>query len=130
MHLVYPLCNRAGTIRSMHDIPGRIADVLLEVEANLRSSGKWEQKPPDSGDLGSVQPFCIDTLRFEQWLQWIFLPRMKRIIEQQKPLPARSGIYVYAHESLRTSDFSSGSLLKLIKRFDELIAIQSAARRH
>jgi uncharacterized protein YqcC (DUF446 family) len=114
----------------MHDIPGRIADVLLEVEATLRTSGKWELEPPDSRDLGSAQPFCIDTLNFEQWLQWIFLPRMKRIIEQQKPLPASSGIYVYAHEYLRNSDFSSGSLLKLIKRFDDLIAIQSAARRH
>ena len=114
----------------MHDIPGRIADVLLEVEANLRSSGKWEQQPPDSGDLSSGQPFCIDTLRFEQWLQWVFLPRMKRIIEQQKPLPAKSGIYVYAHEYLRNGDVLTGTLLRLIKRFDDLIAIQSAFRRH
>lgn len=114
----------------MHDIPGRIADVLLEVEANLRSSGKWEQQPPDSRDLSSGQPFCIDTLRFEQWLQWVFLPRMKRIIEQQKPLPAKSGIYVYAHEYLRKGDDFTGTLLTLIKRFDDLIAIQSAVRRH
>jgi uncharacterized protein YqcC (DUF446 family) len=114
----------------MHDIPERIADVLLEVEANLRTSGKWEQEAPDTRDLNSTQPFCIDTLGFEQWLQWIFLPRMKRIIEQQKPLPARSGIYVYAHECLRNNDFSTSRLLKLIKRFDDLIAIQSAGRRH
>ncbi len=114
----------------MHEIPARIADVLLEVEANLRTSGKWEQEPPDSRDLSSIQPFCIDTLSFEQWLQWIFLPRMKGIIEQQKPLPAKSGIYVYAHESLRNSDVATSCLLKLIKRFDDLIAIQSAGRRH
>jgi uncharacterized protein YqcC (DUF446 family) len=114
----------------MHHLHGRIADVLLEVEANLRTSGKWEQQPPDNRDLSSGQPFCIDTLSFEQWLQWVFLPRMKRIIEQQKPLPAKSGIYVYAHEYLRNSDVSTASLLKLIKRFDDLIAIQSAARRH
>jgi uncharacterized protein YqcC (DUF446 family) len=114
----------------MHNIPGRIADVLLEVEANLRTSGKWEQEPPDSRDLSSTQPFCVDTLSFEQWLQWKFLPRMKRIIEQQKPLPAKSGIYVYAHEYLRNSDFSTSRLLKLIKRFDDLITIQSAALRH
>jgi uncharacterized protein YqcC (DUF446 family) len=116
--------------RAMHDIPERIAEVLLEVEANLRTSGKWEQQPPDSRDLSSTQPFCFDTLSFEQWLQWIFLPRMKRIIEQQKPLPPRSGIHVYAHEYLRNSDLSTGRLLKLIKRFDDLIAIQSAGRPH
>jgi len=114
----------------MHDIPERIADVLLEVEANIRTSGRWEQEPPHRRDLSSTQPFCVDTLRFEQWLQWIFLPRMKQIIEQKKPLPRSSGIYVYAHESLRNNDFSTSRLLKLIKRFDDLIAIQSAARPH
>mgnify|MGYP000597378316 CR=1 FL=1 len=114
----------------MHDIPNRIADVLLEVEATLRTSGKWEKSRPAAAALVSPEPFCLDTLRFEQWLQWIFLPRMKRIIEQQKPLPPRSGIHVYAHEYLRNSDLSTGRLLKLIKRFDDLIAIQSAGRPH
>ena len=114
----------------MHDIPGRIADVLLEVEANLRTSGKWEQEPPDSRDLGSAQPFCIDTLSFEQWLQWIFLPRMKQILEHGKPLPRKSGIHVYAQEYLQKKDPPTIRLLMHIKRFDDLITIQSGARKH
>lgn len=114
----------------MHDIPQRIADVLLEVEANLRRSGKWEHSQPAPGALASPQPFCLDTLRFEQWLQWIFLPRMKVILEQQRPLPAKSGIYHYAEEALRKKDYSSHSLLGLIKRFDDLITIQAGALRH
>ncbi len=114
----------------MHDIPERIADVLLEVEANLRTSGKWEQKQPPESALASAEPFCIDSLKFEQWLQWIFLPRMKQILEEQKPLPAKSGIYMYADVILRRKDVSTNNLLTLIKRFDDLITIQSAARRH
>jgi uncharacterized protein YqcC (DUF446 family) len=114
----------------MHDIPNRIADVLLEVEAALRTSGKWEKSRPPAAALVSAQPFCIDTLRFEQWLQWIFLPRMKHILEQNRPLPTRSGIFVYAQESLSKQDPPTGSLLALIKRFDELIAIQSGVQRH
>jgi uncharacterized protein YqcC (DUF446 family) len=42
--------------------------------------------------LASVEPFSVDTLDFEQWLQWIFLPRMKMILEQDLPLPNASGI--------------------------------------
>ena len=114
----------------MHDIPNRIADVLLEVEATLRTSGKWEKSRPPAAALVSAQPFCLDTLRFEQWLQWIFLPRMKQILEQNMPLPAKSGILVYAQESLPKEDPPTGSLLVLIKRFDDLIAIQSGVRRH
>jgi uncharacterized protein YqcC (DUF446 family) len=114
----------------MHDIPDRIADVLLEVEANLRTSGQWEKKQPPMSALTSAEPFCIDTLRFQQWLQWIFLPRMKQIIEEQQPLPARSGIYEYAEETLCRKKPREGRLLSLIKTFDELIRIQSAAIRH
>jgi uncharacterized protein YqcC (DUF446 family) len=127
---------RAFTIRSrrynagMHDIPNRIADVLLEVEATLRTHGRWDQTRPSPRALDSRQPFCIDTLRFEQWLQWIFLPRMKDILEGSKPLPVKSGIFSYAEHYLHKNDPPTTSLLVLIRRFDDLIAIQSAARPH
>jgi uncharacterized protein YqcC (DUF446 family) len=114
----------------MHDISNRIADVLLEVEATLRTSGKWEASRPPAAALVSSQPFCIDTLRFEQWLQWIFLPRMKQILEQNMPLPVKSGIFVYAQESLSKREPPTGNLLALIRRFDDLIAIQSGVQRH
>ncbi|MDH3526664.1 MAG: YqcC family protein [Gammaproteobacteria bacterium] len=114
----------------MHDIPNRIADVLLEVEAILRTSGKWDRQQPPASALVSTEPFCIDTLRFEQWLQWIFLPRMKHILEQRRPLPGKSGIFVYAQDYLRKNDPPTRNLLVLIKRFDDLIAIQSGVNRH
>ncbi len=114
----------------MHDIQNRIADVLLEVEATLRVNGKWDKTSPDSSALASKQPFCVDTLAFEQWLQWIFLPRMKLALEETRPLPANSSIFVYAKACLKENDPSTGSLLKLIKRFDELIKIQSSAKLH
>jgi uncharacterized protein YqcC (DUF446 family) len=114
----------------MHDIPNRIADVLLEVEATLRTHGMWDQNRPPADALGSEQPFCIDTLRFEQWLQWIFLPRMKEILEDSRPLPVKSGILSYAQEYLRKGAPPTTGLLELIKRFDDLIAIQSGARPH
>ena len=112
----------------MHDIHNRIADVLLEVEANLRTSGKWDQTQPEASDLESRIPFCMDTLKFEQWLQWIFLPKMKVTIEQTKPLPLNSSITVYAKQCLQKDDPGTSNLLELIKRFDDLIKIQSAAR--
>lgn len=114
----------------MHDIPNRIADILLEVEANLRTSGNWNNCRPADAALASTEPFCFDTLRFEQWLQWVFLPRMKQVLEQRKPLPSKSGIFTYARDYLGKNDPMAGNLLNLIKRFDDLIAIQTNARRH
>ena len=114
----------------MHDIPQRIADVLQEIENILRTSGRWGRDRPEKSALASIQPFCIDTLDFDQWLQWVFLPRMKQILELQQPLPSKSGIHPYAEESLDKNDPSTHQLLNLIKRFDELILIQSSARHH
>ena len=114
----------------MHDIPNRIADVLLGVEANLRTSGKWDKLEPPESALKSKSPFCFDTLKFEQWLQWIFLPRMKETLEQPSPLPAQSGILVYAEECLHKDEPSSADLLALIKQFDDLIILQNGVKRH
>jgi uncharacterized protein YqcC (DUF446 family) len=114
----------------MHDIQNRIAEIILEVEANLRINGKWDEISPDSSALASKQPFCMDTLAFEQWLQWIFLPRMKTTLEETHPLPAKSSIYVYAQECLHENDPSTGSLLNLIKKFDDLISVQAGVLRH
>lgn len=114
----------------MHDIPNRIADVLLEVEATLRVHGLWDSARPAVKALDSTQPFCLDTLRFEQWLQWVFLPRMKHTLEHTRPLPEKSGIFVYAREYLSKNAPSTNNLLTLIKRFDDLISIQSGAARH
>ena len=52
----------------MHDIPNRIANVLLEVEANLRTSGQWEKKQPPMSALASSEPFCIDTGPENEWI--------------------------------------------------------------
>ena len=114
----------------MHDIPNRIADVLLAVETTLRTNGKWDHSQPDTNALASPQPFCMDTLSFEQWLQWVFLPRMKHTLEQARPLPESSGIFSYAEDYLCKKDPSTSVLLELIKRFDDLIAIQSSVKTH
>lgn len=114
----------------MHDISHRIADVLLEVEALLRASGKWDGVRPPESALNSTEPFCIDSLGFEQWLQWIFLPRMTQILECKQPLPAKSGIFVYAQELLDTQCPPASKLLAQIRHFDDLISIHSGVKRH
>ncbi len=69
-----------------------LADQLLQIERELRLLGWWSAQAPSAEALASQEPFCVDTLSFAQWLQWIFVPRMKLIIESDAALPARSGI--------------------------------------
>ena len=98
-----------------------IADQLLLVERALRVQGWWEASAPSAQALASEQPFCVDTLDFSQWLQWIFLPRMKAIIETGADLPAVSGILPMAEQVYGADRREAAALLKALGDFDRLI---------
>nr|MBF0681923.1 YqcC family protein [Pseudomonas sp.] len=101
-----------------------LAEQLLLVERELRLQGMWSVARPSAEALASREPFCVDTLAFEQWLQWIFLPRMKSILENGEALPASSGILVMAEVVYREQPSMSG-LLEALAAFDRLICGQS-----
>ncbi|MBA1193817.1 YqcC family protein [Pseudomonas entomophila] len=99
-----------------------IADQLLLIEHELRVQGWWDHTPPSEQALASTVPFALDSLRFEQWLQWIFLPRMTQILEQGLPLPQASGILVMAETVYVDRPEQSRELRRLLAVFDQLIA--------
>lgn len=99
-----------------------LVDHLLLIEHELHVLGWWSVEPPSAEALSSQQPFCVDTLAFEEWLQWIFLPRMKHIIEQGQPLPAMSGILQMGEMVFVGRSEQAGGLLQLLGAFDRLIA--------
>ena len=39
--------------------------------------------------LLSEEPFAIDTMSPEEWLQWIFIPRMFALLESGAELPSK-----------------------------------------
>ncbi len=98
-----------------------LADILLDMEAELRRLDMWNSQPPSPEALASQQPFCIDTLEFHEWLQFILIYRMKIIIEADAPLPNASGILPMAEEFYKQDLEQVSALLNVIKRFDDLI---------
>lgn len=99
-----------------------LAEQLLLIERELRLLGFWAATPPSAEALASEQPFCVDTLDFAEWLQWIFLPRMKGIIESDQALPSVSGILSMAEVVYRERLAEVGRLLALLGEFDRLVS--------
>ncbi|MDE3735608.1 MULTISPECIES: YqcC family protein [Pseudomonas] len=98
-----------------------VADQLLLIERELRGLGWWAEVSPSADALASQAPFCVDTLAFEEWLQWIFLPRMKVILENDLELPHASGIRTMAEEAYRERLTDVSALLDALGAFDRLI---------
>jgi uncharacterized protein YqcC (DUF446 family) len=104
----------------------QVAEILIDIEAQLRQLGQWQQIPPSEKALSSDQPFCVDTLTFPQWLQFVFLPTMYMMIREGRPLPARCGIAPMAEEYFRGSAMASGELVAALARVDEVLSDTAA----
>ena len=70
----------------------RVAALLIDLEADLRNRLLWDAVAPAPEALASTQPFCIATLIFPQWLQFVFLPRMQALLDAGQPLPPQCAI--------------------------------------
>lgn len=99
-----------------------VADSLLRIEIELRRLDVWESEPPSEEALQSTQPFCIDTLEFTQWLQFVFVERIKVLIEGGHQLPAVSGIAPMAEEHFRGRPESGADLIRELEEIDRLLS--------
>lgn len=108
------------------EIPTEIAGLIDGIESELRMLGLWNFSEPDAALLQSDLPFCADTLSFEQWLQWVFVPRMRATMRNHEPLPTVSAIAPMAEECLAHLGSCVDSLVLLIERFD--LRIRARAR--
>jgi uncharacterized protein YqcC (DUF446 family) len=103
--------------------------VIDGLEAELRRMDLWELSPPSQQMLASTEPFCFDTLALSQWLQWLLIPRMRRILAGEGSLPTESAIHPLAEDCFEHLDDPS-TLLMLIERFDRLIGGEQPALAH
>lgn len=96
--------------------------LLADLEAEMRRRDLWSAQPPSPEAMSSVMPFMYDTLRLHQWLQWVFLPRTRALIDAGARLPGNCHIHPLAeHEFARLTEVETTGLLALIQRVDELM---------
>ncbi|MGC8121517.1 YqcC family protein [Marinobacter sp. VGCF2001] len=99
-----------------------ITDGLLNIEIELRQLGVWQYEALPPAAFESTQPFCLDTMSFTQWLQFVFLEKMKSLVEAGGPLPAVSGIAPMAEEHFRGREQSGRELVAVLEEMDQLLS--------
>ncbi|MBU9845472.1 YqcC family protein [Rahnella ecdela] len=98
----------------------QVREILEDIEQVMRDDKLWHATPPEAEAFESKEPFSVDTMSAEQWLQWVLVPRMYALLEAHAPLPTRFAITPYFEvampESLR--------LLTQLQRLDDLLNIE------
>ena len=99
----------------------QVADRLLAIEIKLRQMNCWQSEPLAAEKYLSCEPFCLDTMSFEQWLQFVLLPRLKQLVEDDQPLPMVSGVAPMAEEHYRSGSDLGQALTRELAALDELL---------
>ena len=98
----------------------QVRQILEDIEQVMRDDKLWHATPPEAEAFESKEPFSVDTMSAEQWLQWVLVPRMYALLEAKTPLPTRFAITPYFEvampEALR--------LLTQLQRLDDLLNIE------
>jgi uncharacterized protein YqcC (DUF446 family) len=109
----------------MNNLHISVAELLMDIEKELRELQLWESTPPSARALASPQPFAVDTLTFPQWLQFIFLPRMYFLVEQGHQLPANCSIAPMAEQYFSMLPLPVAPLVTHLRRIDDLLTLAS-----
>lgn len=95
--------------------------LLQSLEQELRLQGRWESEAPSPAALRSTEPFAVDTLDFDQWLQWILLPRMHELLARQLPLPDSCAIQPMAEEVYAQDGVGGTRIITIVADIDTLL---------
>lgn len=90
-----------------------------EIEAELLRLGWWSDMPPTQEAIDQMGAFGQGTMTFANWLQFIFLPRVRELIEERGEFPSESNVGAYAVREFDGQDEAS-ALVSLLIAFDGL----------
>jgi dTDP-4-dehydrorhamnose 3,5-epimerase len=70
----------------------QVNELLIRLTHVLVDAQLWQSSPIEVEKLLSTEPFCCDTLQFEQWLQFVFIPKLQQLVDGGLPLPTEVSI--------------------------------------
>lgn len=107
-----------------HDI-NAIVEQLNKLEQELKDLNLWggDALRPSDKDLSSTSPFCLDTIEFHQWLEYVLIARLRAMIEADMALPQAMMVYTYAQEKYRGQWSNYRNLIGILQELDKLVTI-------
>ena len=108
------------TLTAQEAARNEIAAQLIALEAGLRQLGLWSGDVRSPESLASDQPFAVDVLEMEQWLQYVFLPTLYNLLKQDAPMPEQCAVAPMAEETLAKKAIAYRGLIATLRDLDRL----------
>jgi len=91
---------------------------ISEIEQEMRRIGMWQTEPLPSEQMNFKQAFAMDTMTFTQWLQFVFVPRVREAVASNS-FPSSSSVGTQAVREF-DGDPEADHLVELLSEFDAL----------
>jgi uncharacterized protein YqcC (DUF446 family) len=104
----------------MRSTQERVREKIAEIENEMKRIGYWQSDLSQPEQYGFRSAFAMDTMAFSQWLQFIFIPRVKNMLEVGEKFPPDSQNGAQAVREFDGDDRAQG-LVALLSEFDEII---------
>jgi uncharacterized protein YqcC (DUF446 family) len=99
-----------------------VARKVDAIEAEMKRIGAWQAQPLPAGRLDFEQAFGADKLAFEQWLQFVLVPRVRDIVATRGDFPQGSEVATQAFREWKMFGERDDvdRLLELLREFDAM----------
>lgn len=105
------------------DIYLQLEEKILEIEEEMKKIGTWEIQAPAPEAYENMGAFGGRTMAFEQWIRYVFIPRVREVIKDRAPLPPSSSVGSYAVREFDGRP-ETDRLIHILIEFDRLIPRQ------
>ena len=96
--------------------------LLQKIKSEMQCASLWSSVHPAEWAMSSSAPFACDRMSFEQWLQFIFIPKMHDLLINKQPLPTKVAIYPMAEQTFGNGVNNAGKLMSTLSQLDRLLS--------
>lgn len=98
--------------------PQAVLSKLEQIQAEMKRINLWQENPLEPEQYDFKAAFAGDTMSFSQWLQFVFIPSVKRAAANEK-FPASSQVSAMAVREFDGMEEAS-RLIDMLSAFDAL----------
>ena len=96
-------------------------ELLNQLQLAMTNASLWATTAPSELAMQSTAPFACDHMFLEQWLQFIFIPKLTHIITHEQSLPNKVAIYPMAEIMFKDRLNQCDEIMKLLFLLDQLM---------